>query len=225
MQAAAFAGAGADLASTYSRSSAQTTQRTAAQPAGRSVADGEGSQTSARETVVSTHTYVLQTISPAELRRTKREATQGSALAQFQLADSFDKCNPKQFPKAAKWYAKAAAQGYAPAQNALALMYWDGRGVRRDDAVAFALFQKAADAGLTSAQHNLGLMYLEGKAVARDEALGDAWLRVAARGGNHVSASVLAQVEAPLDGVTVARARQIADRMAVRFQGQLALAQ
>jgi TPR repeat protein len=175
--------------------------------------------------VVATRTYLLQTISPEQLRRFKREAAKGSAQAQFQVGDSFDKCDRKQFPKAAKWYAKAAAQAYAPAQNALGLMYWAGRGVRRDDAAAFALFQSAANTGHTSAQHNLGLMYLEGKAVAKDEALGDAWLRVAAAGGNHVSVSVLQQVEGSMDGNTLALARQMADRMAVRFQVQLALAQ
>lgn len=223
LQAAAFAAAGADLGSNYSRSAA------AASPAARPVEEARSAAPLApaqpRETAVSIRTYDLPTIGRAELRRTKVEAAHGSALAQFQLGDSMDKCDPKKFRQAVKWYAKAAAQGYAPAQNALALMYWAGRGVARDDAAAFALFQKAADAGLTSAQHNLGLMYLEGKVVARNEALGDAWLRVAAAGGNHVSTSVLAQMEAPMNAATVARAQKLAERMAVRFQAQLALAQ
>ena len=51
------------------------------------------------------------------------------------------------------------------------------------------------------------------------------WLRVAAAGGNHVSASTLLQVEVSMDRTTLARALDLADRLAVHFQVQLALAQ
>ena len=225
LQAVALAATGADPAAANSRDYERVSP-----PPSQSVArplqtDNVPRSTGVPEAVRSTYSYALATMSPQELRRNKREASQGSALAQFRVADSFDKCDPKQFPKAAKWYAKAARQGYAPAQNALGLMYWFGRGVRRNEATAFALFQSAANSGFSSAQHNLGLMYLDGTAGIKNEALGDAWLRVAAAGGNHVSASTRLQVEASMDRTTLARALDLAGRLAVHFQVQLALAQ
>lgn len=224
LQIAAFAGASPDLTANASHADVRATLAPA--PPAAASADQGAQPASTSETVLSNRTYLLPaTMSREEFRRDRKAAGQGSAWAQFRVGESLDKCDPRQFRKAAQWYAKAAQQGYAPAQNALALMYWFGRGVRRDDAAAFAWFQRAADSGLTAAQHNLGLMYFDGKAVAQDQVLGDAWLRVAAAGGNHVSASVLQQMEAKMDETTLARARHVADQLAVRFQVQLALAQ
>ena len=38
----------------------------------------------------------------------------------------------RDYAEAAKWYLKAAEQGFAPAQNHLAMMYYSGRGVGQD---------------------------------------------------------------------------------------------
>jgi hypothetical protein len=40
---------------------------------------------------------------------------------------------PQNWPKAAMWYRKAANQGYAPAQSALASMFLEGEGVPQDN--------------------------------------------------------------------------------------------
>ena len=42
------------------------------------------------------------------------------------------------------WFRKAAEQGYARAQNTLALMYADGRGVPQDDMQAYIWFSLSA---------------------------------------------------------------------------------
>ena len=42
--------------------------------------------------------------------------------------------------EAAKWYRKAAEQGYAAAQSNLGEMYRDGRGVAKDDVEAYKWF-------------------------------------------------------------------------------------
>ena len=47
--------------------------------------------------------------------------------------------------EAAKWYRKAAEQGYALAQNNLGLMYQFGKGVEKDEIKAIQWFKKAAE--------------------------------------------------------------------------------
>ena len=71
------------------------------------------------------------------------------------------------------WYEKAAHQGYAPAQNELALMYHRGYGI--DERIsktqrgkkAIELLEKAARQNYAPAQNNLALMYQEDENVER----------------------------------------------------------
>jgi TPR repeat protein len=50
--------------------------------------------------------------------------------------------------EAAKWYRKAAEQGFASAQNSLGTMYDAGKGVRLDDAEAVKWYSKSAQQGM-----------------------------------------------------------------------------
>ena len=58
--------------------------------------------------------------------------------------------------EAAKWYRKAAEQGYALAQFNLAVMYDQGQGVARDQAEAAKWFRRAAEQGDAGAQFQMG---------------------------------------------------------------------
>ncbi|MDG6480502.1 tetratricopeptide repeat protein, partial [Glaesserella parasuis] len=51
------------------------------------------------------------------------------------------------YHQAAKWFQKAAEQGYAKAQAMLGAMYGLGKGVRQNDATAKMWFGKACDNG------------------------------------------------------------------------------
>ena len=62
------------------------------------------------------------------------------------------------YAEAAKWYRKAADQGYAEAQCMLGNMYYDGWGVPQSDTEAAQWYRKAADQGNASAQCILGNM-------------------------------------------------------------------
>ena len=53
------------------------------------------------------------------------------------------------------WYQKAAAQGFAAAQDNIGFMYEFGHGVRRDYAEAMTWYSKAAEQGDTAAQTHL----------------------------------------------------------------------
>jgi TPR repeat protein len=85
---------------------------------------------------------------------------------------------------AAAWFHRAAAQGYAPAQFNLGLMYANGEGVPRDPDKGVELFRKSADQGNVDAQNNLGVMYYAGEGVPRDEAKAKEWFKKAAAQGN-----------------------------------------
>jgi hypothetical protein len=88
--------------------------------------------------------------------------------------------------EAAKWYRKAAEQGYAPAQFKLGRMYsyygWDG--VDQDEVEAARLFKMAADQGYAEAQWYLGYMYRRGRGgLPRDMAEAVKWFTLAASQG------------------------------------------
>jgi TPR repeat protein len=63
---------------------------------------------------------------------------------------------PQDSSEAAKWYRKAAEQGFINAQSALGYLYKNGRGVRQDYVAASTWYRKAADHGDYIAQIDLG---------------------------------------------------------------------
>lgn len=77
-----------------------------------------------------------------------------------------------------------ADEGDVRAQSLLALIYYRGHGVPRDDIVAAKWFRRAADQGDGVAQFHLGLMHFEGKGVPKDYAEAAKWYRLAADRGN-----------------------------------------
>lgn len=76
-----------------------------------------------------------------------------------------------------------ANQGYALAQNFLALKLYKGEGVIRDDELAKSYFRKAAFQGLAKAQYNLGVMYYFGHGGPRNFEEAARWFRRAAEQG------------------------------------------
>ena len=61
------------------------------------------------------------------------------------------------YSKAKYWYEKAAKQGDADAQIALALLYYDGKGVAKDIKKAKYWCKKSAEQGNTEAKQLLSL--------------------------------------------------------------------
>ncbi|KAJ3031916.1 hypothetical protein HK097_005395, partial [Rhizophlyctis rosea] len=81
---------------------------------------------------------------------------------------------------ALKWYATAADQGYARAQNAVGSCYYWGKGVKRDRGEAVVWYRRAAEQGDPHAQNNLGICYEEGSGVARDLVMAKTYYKMAA---------------------------------------------
>jgi TPR repeat protein len=79
------------------------------------------------------------------------------------------------YAEAAEWWRKAADQGFAAAQNNLALLYEDGEGVPKDASLAAEWYRKAADQGDAAAQYNLALLYANGNGVPKDASVAAEW--------------------------------------------------
>ena len=83
-----------------------------------------------------------------------------------------------------KAFLATADQADAPVQNKLGLCYLNGKGVKRDFAVAAGWFRKAADQGNANAQYNLGTCYRSGWGVSVDQAESISLFRKAAEKGD-----------------------------------------
>ena len=82
---------------------------------------------------------------------------------------------PQDYAQAAKWYQKAAAQGYAPAQASLGGAYIMGDGMPQDFTQAAMWFKKAAAQGNPLAQFALGGLYATGNSVPQDDVRAYMW--------------------------------------------------
>ena len=117
----------------------------------------------------------IQTI--PEVRSARPSSGPGSldeAMAAYKARD---------FPKARKLLLPLANQGNATAQLLIGDMYHFGRGVPKDDAVAYSWNRKAAEQGDPKGQVLTGLMHEEGWGTPRDGAQAMAWYRKAADQG------------------------------------------
>jgi TPR repeat protein len=69
-------------------------------------------------------------------------------------------------------------------QNNYGIMYKDGKGVKRDLAMAATWFSRSASAGSSLGQNNLGGLYRDGMGVPRDYAKAITFFQAAAQQGN-----------------------------------------
>lgn len=103
-------------------------------------------------------------------------AESGNIRAQFALATHYAEVS-RNLAAAARWYQKAAAQGFAPAEFRLGFLYQNGLGVPRDLEQAGAWYLKAAKQGNISAMHYLAIVAAEG---TPDYTTAAEWFRKAA---------------------------------------------
>ena len=121
-----------------------------------------------------------------EFDRIKRLAKGGDKSAQDNLGVMYSIGDgvPQDYKEAAKWFTKAAEQGYANAQYSLGVMYSIGDGVPQDYKEAVKWFTKAAEQGDADAQKNLGVMYDTGEGVPQDYKEAVKWYTKAAEQGD-----------------------------------------
>jgi len=76
--------------------------------------------------------------------------------------------NRGEFHAAIEQFRPLVAEGYAPAQYQMGVVYKRGYGVPKDGMKALALFELAAKQNYSDAQFELALIYSEGKLVKKD---------------------------------------------------------
>lgn len=109
-------------------------------------------------------------------------ANQNNPQAQFELGKFYSR--KEEYAKAAKWYEKAAINGYVQAQYILGDMYEKGCGVEENYEKSVEWYQKASDAGHADAQNDLGWMYINGYGVEQDYKKALSLFRSAAKQGH-----------------------------------------
>ena len=77
-----------------------------------------------------------------------------------------------------------ADKGNRVAQNNLAILYLDGKGVKQNTSEAVRYLSLSAASGSSLGQNNLGGLYREGKGVPRDFPKAAQWFSVSAAQGN-----------------------------------------
>lgn len=92
----------------------------------------------------------------------------GHKTAQAPIQKDLLTVNPAYYAQAYHTYYAKAHAGDPIAQNNLAQMYAEGRGVKQDPVKAMYWYNKAAAQGFAPAEVNLGVAYLYGMGVAKD---------------------------------------------------------
>jgi len=107
------------------------------------------------------------------------------------------------FESARKEFAQAAEREDPAGLHMLASLYYQGHGVAKDPAHAFALFMAAAEKGYRPSQVNIGLMYQKGEGVARDMGKAVHFLTAAGEQGDLQATFTLGTIFRTGDGVEV----------------------
>lgn len=94
--------------------------------------------------------------------------------------------------EAAQLYQEAANAGIIQAEVNLALLYLEGKGLKKDVKKGQALLNAAAKKGEPQADLALARLYLSGKEVKQDEKKGEFHLNRAAKSGNQSAVKMLA---------------------------------
>lgn len=130
-----------------------------------------------------------------------RKAEQGDAIAQFMLANMYEKGSrevPKDPEEAGKWFRRSflcfrlvAEEGDLFAQYWLGGLYKNGKGVLPNHKAALRWFVRAAEQGDAQAQATLGRIFRDGEGVPKDSEKSLHWYRLAAEQGYDNAMSAL----------------------------------
>ncbi len=80
-----------------------------------------------------------------------------------------------------------AEQGDAKPQNALGVLYREGKGVSQNFREALRWFRLAAEQGYAGGQYNLGMMYEKGRGVRKNYVQAHMWTNLAVAQGHELA--------------------------------------
>jgi TPR repeat protein len=128
----------------------------------------------------------VQTEEELKFNNEKKLAEGGDATAQFNLGlrystqTTFFVVGSKDDAESAKWFSKAADQGFTNAQIEIGRACYFGRGVVEDKNKAVNWFRKAAEQGSVQGELYLGICYKNGDGVPMNADEAVKWLTLAA---------------------------------------------
>ena len=127
-------------------------------------------------------------------------AQRGNHYSEFELGRFYRAgyLGAPDYGQAMAWFQKAAAAGYAPADQFLGDMYEAGKGVSADPAQARMYYERAADLGVSGAIQRLGEIYRDGTGIAGDPVAACMWFTIGAKMGAVESESALQTLVARL---------------------------
>ncbi len=130
-------------------------------------------------------------------------AQEGNMYAQARLGAMYatDALGAEDWENANHWLLKAAEQGHIEAQYIVAKSLQLGRGIKKNEAVAFEFLTRAAKANFVSAQAALGECYLTGKGTEKNMAQAQKWLMQSAQLENPESQYQIGKMYLDGDGV------------------------
>ena len=125
----------------------------------------------------------LANLPPEKVKALAEQDTQGKPWAQGTVHFQFvyglmlyeGSQVPQNYREAVRWWTKAAGQGNAKAQHALAICYGLGHGVAQNFTQSAEMFRQAAENGHAQAQNDLGNCYFNGQGVPRDIEQASIW--------------------------------------------------
>lgn len=121
----------------------------------------------------------------------------GDPSAQFVLGKIFDYGNggvEQNQEVAARWYLRAAEQGYPGAQFNLGNCYQLGEGVKEDKEQAVYWYRQAAIQGDADSQYMLGLCYASGEGVTKSTPKAIEWFQKSSRQGHRLAQDILLRI-------------------------------
>ncbi len=98
----------------------------------------------------------------------------------YDLGEGGAKADPQ---RALVYYKEAAVKGQPDAQNAIALSFYQGQGLPKDDKTARIWFAQAAERGSPDAMFNYAVMLARGEGGTADPTGAYAWMRLAQMAG------------------------------------------
>ncbi|MBF0141483.1 MAG: sel1 repeat family protein [Magnetococcales bacterium] len=104
---------------------------------------------------------------------------------------------------------KAAENGDAIAQKALATRYLKGDDVPQDYTEAATWMRKSAEQGNADAQNNLGILYAQGKGVPQDHVFAYMWMSLSAAQANQEAAQNRDNVSRIMPPARIAEAKEL----------------
>lgn len=152
------------------------------------------------------HEFVLDagaSSEPAQSSQSEAISSPSEKASAFnQFGEGIEAYQGGDFLTALHAFRPLATRGDAHAQLMIGLMYWDGKGVQKDDDVALFWLRKAADQGLKDAQRVVGIGYELGWNGVQDDGEAFKWLQRAAQQGDAQSQESLGIHYATGHGVT-----------------------